>query len=57
MKFIYAAVLALACFAFSQNAGAQNINPELLSRQWKASWITVPNEPAHGYGIYHFQNR
>jgi hypothetical protein len=27
MKFIYAAVLALACFAFSQNAGAQNINP------------------------------
>ncbi|RWY48579.1 alpha-L-rhamnosidase-related protein [Mucilaginibacter gilvus] len=55
MKFIYTAVLALACFTVSLSAGAQTINPTLLSQQWKASWITVPNEPVHEYGIYHFQ--
>lgn len=25
------------------------------ARPWKAYWITVPNEPAHGYGVYFFR--
>ncbi len=34
---------------------AQNINPDILHKRWKAFWITVPNEPANGYGVYHFK--
>jgi alpha-L-rhamnosidase len=55
MKSIFTNLLATVCIFLSFMAGAQNINPALLSRPWKASWITVPNEPAHDYGIYHFQ--
>ena len=34
---------------------AQNINPGILHTRWKAYWITVPNEPANGYGVYQFK--
>lgn len=34
---------------------AQNIDPEILHKRWKAYWIAVPNEPANGYGVYHFK--
>ncbi len=34
---------------------AQTVRPELLQSRWKAQWIAVPNEPAHGYGVYHFR--
>ena len=34
---------------------AQNINPDILHKRWKAYWIAVPNEPANGYGVYHFK--
>ncbi|WP_204985850.1 hypothetical protein [Mucilaginibacter psychrotolerans] len=54
MKRIYTAFLALASTALYLAASAQNINPSLLSRQWKASWITVPNQPVQGYGVYYF---
>lgn len=30
-------------------------NPELLSRHWTARWVSVPDEPAEGYGVYHFR--
>lgn len=56
MKNFYTAALALLWIGLSLTANAQSIiNPSLLSKQWKASWITVPKEPAHDYGIYHFQ--
>jgi hypothetical protein len=34
---------------------AQNINPEILNKRWKAFWIAVPNQPANGYGVYRFK--
>ena len=34
---------------------AQNINPDILHARWKAYWIAVTNEPANGYGVYHFK--
>jgi len=46
--------ILLLCFIVS-NLSAQNINPNLLSKQWKAQWVTVPNEPNNGYGVYHFR--
>lgn len=38
--------------AFAQNA---EINPQLLKGSWKAQWITSPNAPQRGYGVYHFR--
>ncbi|HUS02990.1 MAG TPA: alpha-L-rhamnosidase C-terminal domain-containing protein [Chitinophagaceae bacterium] len=34
---------------------AQNIDAGILNKRWKAFWIAVPNEPANGYGVYHFK--
>src|ERR1051325_1495115 len=31
------------------------INPELLTKSWSASWITVPNVSPFDYGVYHFR--
>jgi hypothetical protein len=36
-------------------AAPAEINPELLTRQWSARWITVPKAPAFDYGVYHFR--
>jgi len=36
-------------------ANSQHINPLLLSRPWKAFWITAPNESKDGYGVYNFR--
>ena len=36
-------------------AVAQNINPAFLSHPWRAYWITVPNTPPNGYGVYYFK--
>jgi hypothetical protein len=32
-----------------------DINPELFDGLWKARWISVPDEPANVYGVYHFR--
>ena len=32
-----------------------DINPEWLSGRWKAHWISVPDEPANTYGVYHMR--
>lgn len=32
------------------------VSPELVSRHWNASWISVPGASAYGYGIYFFRN-
>ena len=42
------------------NAGgaqSQTINPALLKGTWSANWITVPDAPAKGYGIYYFRKK
>jgi len=31
------------------------INPSLLEGRWKARWISLPDEPANTYGVYHFR--
>lgn len=31
------------------------INPDLFKKQWKARWITAPNEDTTEYGVYHFR--
>lgn len=53
-------LLCLACGHLSVRAQARGDsspkgNPELLSRQWTARWIAVPDEPDEGYGVYHFR--
>jgi hypothetical protein len=45
----------LLCFFISKTALSQTINPDILNKQWKASWVSVPNEPNKDYGIYHFR--
>jgi hypothetical protein len=32
-----------------------SVNPALLKDHWPASWITCPDVPLRGYGIYHFR--
>ncbi|MES2061629.1 MAG: alpha-L-rhamnosidase N-terminal domain-containing protein [Bacteroidota bacterium] len=54
MRTVTKLALLLLCFIVSKTF-AQNINPHLLRKQWKAQWITVPNEPNNGYGVYHFR--
>jgi alpha-L-rhamnosidase len=39
----------------SQSTNPILINPDLLTREWAAKWIAVPNEPANGYGVYLFR--
>lgn len=34
---------------------AQKIDPAILEKQWRASWIVVPNELSYGYGVYLFR--
>ncbi len=36
---------------------SQTINPSLLSRHWSAYWITAPDAPAKGYGVYYFRKK
>jgi alpha-L-rhamnosidase len=55
MKVLYTITLALFCFVFFNATFAQSINPNLLSHQWKAQWISVPNEAPKDYGVYHFR--
>ncbi len=40
---------------FAITSKAQTVNPSILQKSWKASWITVPDEPANGYGVYLFR--
>ncbi|MDR2811100.1 MAG: alpha-L-rhamnosidase N-terminal domain-containing protein [Tannerellaceae bacterium] len=31
------------------------INPDLFEGRWQARWISLPDEPANVYGVYHFR--
>lgn len=46
----------LACLIFyTSSPKAQQIHPDLLQKQWRAKWITVPGTSATGYGVYLFR--
>jgi alpha-L-rhamnosidase len=51
MKKSFLAALVL----LAANTFAQTVNPQWLNNRWKAIWITVPDEPAKQYGVYHFR--
>ncbi|RFZ92211.1 alpha-rhamnosidase [Mucilaginibacter conchicola] len=55
MKLPARLVLALLCLVALSPLKAQNINPDLLTKKWKAHWIFLPNEPDKTYGVYHFR--
>jgi hypothetical protein len=38
-------------------AGSQTINPSLFKNTWSANWITAPDAPAKGYGVYYFRKK
>lgn len=55
MKLIHKSIPILCLSILSFIAAAQNINPVLLSKPWKAYWITAAKAPAKEYGVYYFQ--
>jgi alpha-L-rhamnosidase len=48
-------ILTITSILLSSVITAQSINPEILSKQWDAKWITVPDEPANAYGVFLFR--
>ena len=48
-------IILYAILLCSLRASSQSIAPEILTKQWKARWITVPGSDAHGYGVYRFR--
>ena len=49
-RFIF---LSLIIFPFK----TKSQNNDLLSKPWKASWIAVPDQPLHDYGVYQFRKK
>lgn len=47
--------LLAVCMLLHAFSFAQTINPQWLTNRWKAIWVSVPNEPAKQYGVYHFR--
>ena len=48
--------IAVALFLLTMlNVTAQKVDPSILQKQWKASWIEVPGELPDGYGVYLFR--
>jgi alpha-L-rhamnosidase len=43
------------CLLFGSATIAQEIDPAILNKIWKAYWIDVPGEPAQEYGVYNFR--
>ena len=39
----------------AENLPKSKINPDLLSKQWSASWVAYPNDSGLDYGVYHFR--
>mgnify|MGYP001002053053 CR=1 FL=1 len=48
-------LLGIACFCMAMAANSQTVAPALLQKQWDASWITVPDVPAHEYQVFLFR--
>jgi alpha-L-rhamnosidase len=52
---ILLSVLLTTSLSVPQNQISDSINPGLLRQEWAAKWITLPEEPANGYGVYLFR--
>jgi alpha-L-rhamnosidase len=50
-------ILLLVIIISNGMAQSQTINPALLKANWSAHWVTVPDAPAKGYGIYCFRKK
>jgi hypothetical protein len=50
--FIILCISGFFHYGIAQNIG---INPELLLKNWPATWIAVPGAPENEYGVYHFR--
>ncbi|MDR1402240.1 MAG: alpha-L-rhamnosidase N-terminal domain-containing protein [Tannerellaceae bacterium] len=55
-------LFALVCSAVSVSSqirlegyNQSKINPGLFEERWGARWISVPDEPANVFGVYHFR--
>lgn len=57
MKRLLRFPLLLTCTLFVVLLQAQTINPDLLLKEWKASWVTVPGASNDGYGVYLFRKQ
>jgi alpha-L-rhamnosidase len=42
-------------FVLLSFATAAQVDSTILSQRWQAFWITVPDEPEDGYGVYNFR--
>src|SRR3954470_4314086 len=42
-------------FSISRAQSPLNVNPDLLTKQWPASWISHPEANGKGYGVFHFR--
>jgi alpha-L-rhamnosidase len=48
-------IILFFAFVLVTRICAQSVSPDLLTREWPAKWIAVPDEPADGYGVYLFR--
>ncbi|MDZ7881202.1 MAG: alpha-rhamnosidase [Saprospiraceae bacterium] len=55
MKIKTLIALVLGIFFTSGSLKAQKIDAAILQKRWAASWITLPNAPSNGYGVYLFR--
>lgn len=52
---VLTALVLIALSAIPALAAPPQANPDLLSRQWDASWIVAPGTEPFGFGVYHFR--
>jgi alpha-L-rhamnosidase len=58
LKTLFPRILFLVLFiSFTKINIAQNVQPAIMQKQWKAAWIQVPGEPSNGYGVYLFRKK
>ena len=54
IRFLYA-LLTLFAFGISPAAADDTIHPDLLTKEWKARWITHPDGPQREFGLFYFR--
>ena len=53
--YLFKAVTTVLCMLTLLTSRAQVPEGDLLNKQWKANWITVPQTNPTGYGVYYFR--
>lgn len=48
--------LFLLLFSLAKAQTGLQVNPDLLTKQWSASWITHPTASKKAYGVFHFRH-